>query len=148
MLLGLLILIAGAAVLARRFLRRRHPGLTYQQVQPHTDIQRTLLATSFANLDRVSQARTARVIGVQTDSGPPWSIWAVILLTSGLVLGCSIIYGVEKPRMHYAMVATVGVLVAANLFPISELAHSHIGEIATSPRPLRDVVALPSEPPT
>ncbi|MFL6085507.1 MAG: hypothetical protein ACJ74F_20390 [Mycobacterium sp.] len=37
-------------------------------------------------------------------------------LTAGLVLGCTIIYGVEEPAMHYPMVATVGVLVAANLF--------------------------------
>jgi Protein of unknown function (DUF4239) len=122
--------------------------VAYQQVQPHTDIQRTFLATSFTNLDRASQARTARVIQAQTSSGPPWSVWAVILLTSGLVLGCAIVYGVEEPRLHSAMVATVGVLVAANLFLISELAHPYVGEVATSPQPLRDVVAVLSEPTT
>jgi hypothetical protein len=119
--------------------------LAYQQVQAHTDNQKTFLATSFTNLDRVSQARTARVIQAQTSNGPPWSVWAVILLTSGLVLGCSIVYGVQEPRLHSAMVATVGVLVAANLFLISELAHPYIGEVATSPQPLRDVIAVLSE---
>jgi hypothetical protein len=123
----------------------RQVYLVYQQVQPHTDIQRTFFATSFTNLDRLSQARTARVIQAQTSSGPPWSVWAVILLTSGLVLGCSIIYGVQQPRLHSAMVATVGVLVAGNLFLISELAHPYVGEVATSPQPLRDVVAVLSE---
>jgi hypothetical protein len=101
-----------------------------------------------ANLDKLSQARTTRVIQAQTNEGPPWSMWSVILLTSALVVGCAVIYGVEEPRLHYAMVATVGVLVAANLFLIVELAHPYIGEIATSPQPLRDVVAVLSEPPT
>jgi hypothetical protein len=63
-----------------------------------------------------------------------------------LVVGCSVIYGVEEPRMHYAMVATVGVLVAANLFLILELAHPYIGEIATSSLPLQDVITVLSEP--
>jgi hypothetical protein len=116
--------------------------IAYEQVQPHSDIQKTFLATSFANLDKLSQARTARVIQAKTDDGPPWTVWAVILLTSGLVVGCSIIYGVEEPRADYAVVATIGVLVATNLFLISELAHAYVGEIATSPQPLRDVIAV------
>jgi hypothetical protein len=122
--------------------------VAYEQAQPHSDIQRTFLATSLANLDKVSQARTARVMQAETDSGPPWSLWTVILLTSGLVIGCAIIYGVEQPRMHYVMVATVGVLVSANLFLILELAHPYIGEISTSPQPLRDVITVLSEPTT
>jgi hypothetical protein len=48
-------------------------------------------------------------------------LWAVIFLTSGLLVGCAIVYGVEKPAMHYIMVATVGVLVAANLFLVLEV---------------------------
>jgi hypothetical protein len=82
----------------------------YQEVQPHSDVQRTFLGTSFSNLDKLSQARTERVLQARTDVGPSWSLWAVTFLTSGLVLGCAIIYGVEEPRMHYVMVATVGVL--------------------------------------
>ena len=73
-------------------------------------------------------------------------MWSVILLTSALVVGCAIIYGVEESRMHAMMVATVGVLVAANLFLILELSHPYIGEIATSPQPLRDVITVLSEP--
>jgi hypothetical protein len=120
--------------------------IAYEQVQPRTDIQRSFLATSLTNLDRLSQARTARVLQAQTDTGPPWSLWSVILLTSALVIACSVIYGVEESRMHYIMVATIGVLVAANLFLIVELAHPYVGEIATSPQPLRTVVATLSEP--
>ena len=122
--------------------------VAYEQVQPRTDIQRSFLATSLANLDRLSQARTARVVQAQMDSGPPWSLWSVILLTSVMVVGCAVVYGVEEPRLHYAMVATVAVLVAANLFLILELAHPYVGEIATSPQPLRDVVDVLLEPAT
>jgi hypothetical protein len=47
----------------------------------------------------------------------------VIFLTSGTVLDTVIIYGVEQPVLHYPMVAVVGVIVAANLFLVWELAH-------------------------
>ncbi|MBV9515148.1 MAG: DUF4239 domain-containing protein [Mycobacteriaceae bacterium] len=118
----------------------------YQQVQPHNDIQTKLLETSFSNLDAISQARTERLIQARTDVGPPWSLWVVILLTSGLLLGCGIIYGVEKPAMHYTLVVSLGVLVAAVLFLVLELSHPFIGEIGTSPEPLREVIEVLSQP--
>ena len=118
----------------------------YGQVTARTDAQKTLLPTSFANLDKVSQARTERMLTARTDQGPPWSLWAVIFLTSALVLGCSIIYGVEAPRMHYAMVATVATLVAAELFLIVQLAYPYIGEIGVSAEPLREVARVASTP--
>jgi hypothetical protein len=70
------------------------------------------------------------------------TVSTVIFLTAGLVLGCTIIYGVEEPAMHYPMVATVGVLVAANLFLVLELSHPSVGEMATSPAPLLEVVRI------
>jgi len=118
----------------------------YEQVQPRTDTQKTFLAKAFNNLDKTSQARTERVLQARIDVGPPWSLWAIILLTSGLVLGCSIVYGVEQPKMHRVMVATVGVLVAANLFLVLELANPFIGQIATSPEPLHEVIRVLSQP--
>jgi hypothetical protein len=121
--------------------------LAYEQVNAHTDIQRSFLSTSLANLDKLSQARTARVLqGHTNSSGPPWSMWSVILLTSLLVVGGSVIYGIEEPRLSTTLVATVGVLVAANLFLIMELAHPYIGEIATSSQPLQEVINVLSEP--
>jgi hypothetical protein len=61
-------------------------------------------------------------------------------------MGCAIVYGVEKPALHYAMVATVGVLVAANLFVVLELSYPFVGKVATSPEPLRDVIHFLSAP--
>jgi hypothetical protein len=61
-------------------------------------------------------------------------------MTSAMVLGTVIIYGVERPVLHYPMVATVGVIVATNLFLILELAHPYIGEVSTSSDPLQEVV--------
>lgn len=129
---------------AEKALRRLSSA--YQDVQPHTDIQRTFLATSFSNLDKLSRARTERVMQAQTAVGPSWSLWTVILLTSSLVLGCAIVYGVEEPRMHHAMVATVGVLVAANLFLLMELSCPFVGDLGTTPQPLRDVIQVLSTP--
>lgn len=114
----------------------------YDDVQARTDTQKTLLAASFTSLDTLSQARTQRVLQARTDVGPPWSLWAVIWLTSGLLIGCAIIYGVEKPATHYTMVAILGVLVATNIFLVLELSHPFIGEIGTSSEPLHQVIRL------
>jgi hypothetical protein len=130
---------------ADRALARVHS--VYQAVQPRTDGQKSVLSTSFTNLNNLSQARTERVLEAGTDTGPPWSLWVVILLTSGLVLGCAITYGVESPAMHYPMVAVVGVLVATNLFLVVELGSPFIGEVATSPAPLAEVVTVLSTTP-
>ncbi|WP_099039897.1 DUF4239 domain-containing protein [Mycobacterium neglectum] len=112
----------------------------FEHVQARTDAQKTLLATSFSNLDSLSQARTQRVLQARTDVGPPWSLWAVIWLTSGLLLACAIIYDVEKPSTHYSMVAILGVLVAVNLFLVLELSHPFLGDIGTSSEPLKQVI--------
>ena len=118
----------------------------YQRVQPKTDVQKTFLATSLSNLDKVSQARTVRLITAGDDTGPPWPLWAVILLNSGLVLATVIIYGVEKPVLHSTMVAVVGVIVATNLFLVLELAHPYVGVISTSSTSMQEVVSVLSRP--
>ncbi|PRC41984.1 hypothetical protein C6A85_000000112835, partial [Mycobacterium sp. ITM-2017-0098] len=112
----------------------------YQEVRATTETQKAHLSTSNSNLDKLSQARTVRLLAAREDSGPPWALWAVILLTSSMVLGTVIIYGVEKPAMHYPMVAVVGLVVASNLFLIIELSHPYIGDLATSPDPLNAAV--------
>ena len=118
----------------------------YEQVQPKNDTQKTFLATSLSNLDKVSQARTVRLITASDDTGPPWPLWAVIFLTSGLVLATVIMYGVERPALHYPMVAIVGVVVATNLFLILELAHPYFGVISTSSKSMQEAVAVLSRP--
>ena len=87
-----------------------------------------------------------RLLTAREDAGLPWSLWAVIFLTSALVLGTVIIYGVEKPILHYPMVAIVAVIVATNLSLILQLAHPYVGEISTTSDPLQDVVAVLSQP--
>lgn len=119
---------------------------SYGQVAATTGIQKTLLATSFSNLDGISQARTVRLLTAREDVGPPWPLWVVIFITSGLVLGTVIVYGVERPVMHYPMVAVVGVVVAINLFLVLELSHPYVGEIATSSDPLQEAVRVLTRP--
>ena len=87
-------------------------GTAYGGVAPETDTQKTLLKTSFANLDKISQARPVRLLTAHEDAGPPPSLWAVIFLTSAMVLGSVIVYGVENPLLAYSMVAIVAVIVA------------------------------------
>jgi hypothetical protein len=119
----------------------------YDQVQPRTDTQKTYLATSFDSLHKISQARTERTIRARTDNGMPWSMWTVFFLTSGLVLSAALVYGVEKPAIHYALVGTVAVLLATDLFLVVELSHPYIGDTATSPESLRAAIQVLSAPP-
>ncbi|MGW9431566.1 bestrophin-like domain, partial [Streptomyces decoyicus] len=91
-------------------------------------------------------ARTERLLAARSNLGPPLSLWMVILLTSGLVLGFSVVYGSEQARMRYGMVGAVSVLVAANLFLVTELSYPFLGEFATSSEPLNTVVEVLSSP--
>jgi hypothetical protein len=119
----------------------------YRAVDASTDLQKSVLATSLADLEQVSEARTVRLLTAADDDGPPWPIWAVIFLTSAMVLGTVVVYGVEKSAMHYPMVAIVGIIVATNVFLVLELAHPYIGTISTSALPLREVVRVLSGTP-
>lgn len=109
-------------------------------VKPANDNQKTFLSTAVANLEKVSQGRSERLIQADVDGGPSWPLWAVVFLTSGLVLGSAIVYGVESPRMHYMLVITVATLVAANLFLVLDLSYPYLGDIGTSPEPLKVTV--------
>ncbi|SPM39856.1 hypothetical protein BN1232_05570, partial [Mycobacterium numidiamassiliense] len=120
----------------------------YDQVQPRTDTQKTYLATSFDSLHKISQARIERTIRARTFDGMPWSMWTVFFLTSGLVLGGALVFSVEKPTIHYALVATVGVLLATDGFLVIELAHPYLGDTATSSESLGEVIQSLSAPPT
>jgi hypothetical protein len=111
----------------------------YEQVRPTTDVQKIALATSLSNLDKTSQARTVRLLTAREDTGPLWPLWAVILITSAMVVGTVIIYGVERAGFHYPMVAIVSVIIAANLFLVLELSHPYVGAISTSPDSLQEV---------
>jgi hypothetical protein len=112
------------------------------QVRANTEPQKTLLATSYSNLDTLSRARTVRILTARGDTGPPWPLWSVIFLNSALVLGTAIVYGVDRPVLHYAMVAIVGIIVAANFFLVLELSHPYLGVIGTSEDPLREALSV------
>lgn len=118
----------------------------YGQTEARTGPQQTLLATSYSNLDKISQARTTRILTARDDTGPPWPLWAVIFLTSGMVLGTAIIYGVERRVLHYPMVVVVGVVVATNLFLVLELSHPYVGAVSTTSDPLQEVIWVLSQP--
>ena len=124
----------------------KHLYAAYRAVQPRNETQAKLLVVSLNNLDEMSAERTERVTVARTDTGPPWSLWAVNFITSGMVLGCAIIYGGKKSAIHYTMVAALGVLIATILFLIVELSHPYLGEISTSPEPLDEVIQFLSPP--
>jgi hypothetical protein len=115
---------------------------TYEGVQPSDDMQRSFLTSSLASLKQLSTSRAERLLMARTNTGPPWSLWGVIFLVTGLVLGFAVIIGETQAHMHYAMVVAVSVLVAVILFLITELAHPFLGEIGTSPEPMRAVIGL------
>lgn len=80
------------------------------------------------------------------DTGPPWPFWVIVVLTSAMVLGTVIVYGVERAHLHSSMFAIFGVIVAANLFLLLELSHAYLGEVSTSSDPLQEAVWVLSPP--
>jgi hypothetical protein len=115
---------------------------SYRQVNPSTDAEKGILTSSLANLDVLSQARTVRLLTVGEDQGLGWALWTVVWLTSLLVVGTAIVYGVEHPAMHYPMVAVVGLIVAANLFIIVELSYPYVGAMSMNSDPLQAAARL------
>jgi hypothetical protein len=126
----------------------QHLYAEYAQVQPRNETQQKFLVIALNNLDRMSAERSERVTLARTDTGPPWSLWAVQFVTSAMVLGYAILFGGKSSGVHFAMVATLGVLVATILFLMVELSHPYIGEISTSPEPITAVVQALSGPMT
>lgn len=115
---------------------------TYDQIDPGTDQHKAPIASGYANLDKLGQARTVRLLTAREDTGPPWPLWTVIFLTGALVLGTAIIYGVDRPRVHHPMVVIVGCVIAVNLFLIVELSNPYVGAIATTSDPLREALRV------
>ena len=106
---------------------------------------------TFDNLDQLGRARTDRILEGEAGDGPSWSLWAVIFLTSGLVIGCTIIYGVESRVMHYAVVIVVGAVVAANLFLAVVLTYHYLadkcqGDVTATPPALQLIVDVLMQP--
>ncbi|MER0480522.1 hypothetical protein ABR737_19640 [Streptomyces sp. Edi2] len=129
---------------AERALDRLHG--TYGTIRPRNDTQRAFLTSSLSSLRELGSARTERLLQARTNLGPPPSLWMAVLLTSGLVLGFSVVFGSEHALIHYGMVGGVSVLVAANLFLVTELSYPFLGEFSTSPEPLRAVIQALSPP--
>lgn len=100
---------------------------TYAEIQPRDNDQRAALASSLDSLKQTSLARTQRILVAEEDAGPPPAIWTVIIVTSTLMLTFAIFYGDVHARMHTLIIATIGVLVAANIFLILELAYPYLG---------------------
>lgn len=97
---------------------------TYREAGSRVDRPELIpLGQAFDNLEQLSQSRTDRILEGEVNDGPSWSLWAVIFLTSGLVIGCTIIFGVASRAMHYSVVAIVAAMVATNLFLVLVLAH-------------------------
>ncbi|WP_235447304.1 bestrophin-like domain [Streptomyces sioyaensis] len=120
---------------------------TYEEIKPRNEIQRTVLTSSLTSLRELTGTRTQRLLAARTNTGPPASLWLVIFLNTGLVLGFSVVFGTEQARMHYGMVGAVSVLVAANLFLVTELAYPFLGELSSSPEPLHAVIQVLSSSP-
>ncbi|MEU6331701.1 hypothetical protein ABZ851_31135 [Streptomyces sp. NPDC047049] len=119
---------------------------TYESITPRSDAQRAILASSLTSLRELSLARTERLLEARSNIGPPLSLWMVVFLTSGLVLGFSVVFDAGQAKAHYGMVAAVSVLVAANLFLVTELSYPFLGEFSTSPEPLHELIEILSPP--
>ncbi|MER0484116.1 hypothetical protein ABR737_38260 [Streptomyces sp. Edi2] len=110
---------------------------TYENVKPRSDSQRAFLTGTLASLRELALARTERLLQARANVGPPLSLWMVVFLTSAPVLGFAVIFDAGQTTMRYGMVGAVSILVAANLFLVTELSHPFLGELGKVPRTTR-----------
>lgn len=108
---------------------------TIREVPASDPIQQDFRSTTIGNLETMSTSRTQRLMQAKNHQGANWPLWLVVLVTSGLVLGAAITYGVESSRLHHAIVLTVSVLVAVNIFLVLDLSYPYLGDISTPPIP-------------
>lgn len=108
---------------------------TVRDLPTTTQNQQDFRRTMISSLDTMSSVRTQRLMQATTHQGANWPLWLVVLVTSGLVLAAAITFGVESQRLHHAIVLTVSVLVAVNIFLVLDLSYPYLGDISTPPYP-------------
>jgi hypothetical protein len=123
----------------RRALTRLYA--VYGGLEAHGATEQAFLENSLETVRELTTLRAERVTEARTDTGPLPSVWLLILLASVLTLGFSVLFGLEDARLHYKMVGAVSLLVAANLFLVMDVSYPYLGELATPPELLQDVIS-------
>lgn len=133
-----------SSVEADKALARLHTA--YQQVQATTDIQKTYLATSNSNLDKMSQARTVRLLTARGDTGPPWPAVGGHLHHQRHGPGRRDRLRSREARHALPDGGDRRCHRRQQPVPHLELSHPYVGDIATSPDPLHEVVRVLGQP--
>lgn len=102
---------------------------TVTALTPHNPAQQAYFDTTLDRLHELSQLRRERWYDAR-DGRVSELMWTVVLLASVLVLGFSMLFGLENARLHYVMVAGVAIFVALDVLLVLELSYPFRGDLA------------------
>lgn len=98
-----------------------------------------LLAEALHQLDRLTQARRARL--VMAGGIVPGVVWAVLFGGAGLTIGFTFFFGVENLGAQAVMTGALALLIFAVLLVIVAIDRPFAGTVIVQPTPLESVLA-------
>lgn len=109
-----------------------------QVLKVNNPTQEPFLSEMLTQVDEVGQERQQRLD--LSGQAVPGILWLVVILASVTTLGFCLVFGIKTARLHYVMVATVGVLIGVILALILLLEYPFSGTIAVKPTPFEHVI--------
>jgi hypothetical protein len=112
-----------------------HLYTVFQSVKPSNEAQTAFVDKSMDRLNDLSLSRRARLLEAGFGGALPGVMWAAVIISSLSTLGFCLLFGLENARLHYAMMAGLGMLIGVNLFVVTQLQFPFSGTISAGPGP-------------
>ncbi|WP_158239691.1 bestrophin-like domain [Streptomyces carminius] len=132
---------AGDTVREDRAMERLHAAV--RSVRPDSEAERAYVSEATGQLMRVSVLRGHRhnEAGTAHLEAP---MWVAVVVVSAVTLLFSLLFGLERPWLHYVMVAGVALVVAVNLFLVLLLEYPLVGTLAVTSESFRELAREPA----
>lgn len=95
------------------------------RIKPQDAREETWLAALIAGMDRLDNARNARILAV--DSAVPTAMWVLLIIGGIITVLFACFFGAEHRHLHFAMVAALAATIAFTLFMIAAIDHPYRG---------------------
>jgi Protein of unknown function (DUF4239) len=102
-----------------------------QSYEPHTESEQALYAEGLDQVERLADARRARL--VQAEEGLPTVLWVVLVVGGMVVVGFTYLFGMERTGAHALMVVSLAGVIALVLFTIGALEQPFSGGARVGP---------------
>lgn len=98
---------------------------TVLDIHPQSAREETWFGVLIAGMDRLDNARNARLLSA--DSAVPTAMWILLIIGGIITVLFACFFGAEHRRLHFAMVAALAATIAFTLFMIAAIDHPYHG---------------------